>query len=184
MPSTAVTDTFNEEAIREALQRLAVKQQSRQYAAVNSFSTLQQEGDDQAPNRQFNRRGSLSLHDDQSEISLTHPGALQRPESSRSASRVATVGRPPFVNDRYDPSCTAMGQQAPDLSVNGHQVRPPSPTPPPSSLGISRQSSASAASESSQSSLHRHSQLMNQHGLNMMQNSTVSMLQSILISRK
>ncbi|KAL8620268.1 hypothetical protein ACOMHN_064558 [Nucella lapillus] len=113
--SEPIVDTYNEQAIREALQRLAVRQQARQYSAINSCSSLKPEGGGPPPssstttNRSSStgshRRGSVSRHDDRD--AFMHPGSLHRPSSSAGirhltkeeyhhASQAARRGKPPL----------------------------------------------------------------------------------------
>ena len=75
------TDTYNEQAIREALQRLAVRQQARQYSAGNISSALKPDNMSRPSSSGSHRRGSLSRTDDRADFMTTHPGSLKRPDS-------------------------------------------------------------------------------------------------------
>lgn len=113
-PSEPIVDTYNEQAIREALQRLAVRQQARQYSAGNSSSMLKPDFNPSVLSRpsssHSHRRGSLSRPEDQ-DFAPVHPGARDPRPSSSSGSgprymskeefqavqaRRGQVGKPPL----------------------------------------------------------------------------------------
>ncbi|XP_076463867.1 tubulin polyglutamylase TTLL5-like [Babylonia areolata] len=128
--SEPIVDTYNEQAIREALQRLAVRQQARQYSAINSSSSLRPDGTpNPAPTRPASatsstshRRGSLSRHNEDREAFSAHPGALQRPSSSSGVRHM--------TKEEY---------QASQARRNIQNGKPPIGKPPPAGGGGGKQ---------------------------------------------
>ncbi|XP_076443155.1 tubulin polyglutamylase TTLL5-like isoform X2 [Babylonia areolata] len=91
--SEPVIDTYNEEAIREALQRLTVRQQARQYAAGNSSIAIQPPSTGEAAREERHHRGSLCPLEEQVDHGTTHPGILHYRPSSGTFSRSHQQGQ-------------------------------------------------------------------------------------------
>ncbi|XP_070181394.1 tubulin polyglutamylase TTLL5-like isoform X10 [Littorina saxatilis] len=83
--SEPVVDTYNEEAIREALQRLATRQQARQYSAINSSSALKPGEGSRPSSSGSHRRGSFSRQEERPDVTV-HPGNIKRSDSRPSSS--------------------------------------------------------------------------------------------------
>ncbi|KAK7103452.1 hypothetical protein V1264_018343 [Littorina saxatilis] len=122
--SEPVVDTYNEEAIREALQRLATRQQARQYSAINSSSALKPGEGSRPSSSGSHRRGSFSRQEERPDVTV-HPGNIKRSDSRPSSSSGV----------RYISKEEYMANQVRRI----HAGKPPVGKPPPGGGGRNSQ---------------------------------------------
>ncbi|KAL8565160.1 hypothetical protein ACOMHN_003947 [Nucella lapillus] len=117
-----VVDTYNEEAIREALQRLTFKQQTRQYSSGNSSITIKHNPAGQPVREERHRRGSLSPLDEQTHhTSTTHPGIL-----ATSHPGILATSHPGILATSRPGSGTSRSSQGSHAEMTTTRAHPPS----------------------------------------------------------